>query len=1385
MAFYDYQMSAGYILSQIHHIIEGFPDIQKGNIERLYKYAGLFECVTNFKTKGLGEGSRVRLLAMVAQNIVQRGVPTRAPRIIEKKFDNIRESVNYLNIARSLLMYDETYTFKKNRRYYQKNYNGTLTAGEVNNTEVDFLTMIASDSTFSPLAQFMEMQKPFEHIILYPNTEASHYTNYTRYCLDMTKEQILQHVREQRLDFSIELPEVELPKIGKNKHCMAIELDGPTHEEVEQQSKDKMRDDILHELYWHDTIRIKDIQRGDIGYRTRLLKFIKPYNDIIKHATVSSLSAIQIPLFAAKVAKTILKMVEEGEIPIYTGKEYIISVEECTQKENILYGIQNACNILYHLSKILGEERRKIGPILVRFADNEVYQINPDGDVPKLVDRNISEEQPQLHLHENMTHRLYDFNPGALSGHHIWLYGAYGADSKNILRFSRPLTYEVPEDAIDSLRYFLYDIFGKEDFRKKQVDIITAALRRKNVIGLLPTGSGKTLTFQLSILLQPGIGLVISPLISLMEDQIANLKKNLIDIAVAINSTVQGAKKRTLLQRAIKGEIMFLYVAPERLQIKSFQEEMPAFPIFTLVMDEAHCVSQWGHDFRTSYLRVGDTMAKYLNNYITMALTGTASCNVVTDIKSELNMSRNVSIIKPDNFRRNELHFLIVEQDYDVELKQRIASNVVEENIKTAIHYLASKFPKTEDGSIERFFRKENGKYVNIGLIFCPFAIKKGASVEAIYNDLTNDEFANDFSFADNNIWKDISIDMYHAKLKDTDKKKAQDKFIDGKTGILIATKAFGMGIDKSNVRFTIHTTVPESIESFYQEAGRAGRDKKDAVNIIIAPPHGVHYESMKDKEIFDYFLGISFPNKNVFLQQIYTLMDTPYITNKTMEGRMLEGLAKKEIGENEVSIDLNTEDEVVLNIKNRRNIIQYQIEMKDVDSVQFISKDRENKLHNNLLFSQYIGDIQHSINSQMKTMRTSKNNFPQLFNMIKNNTLESLSEVLSQLKKGESRDCRIGLDKSFLTNWIDEIIRALIQEKKEKNPNAELVLNHMELKDVMIERRKANNTKNDYDLKEFYKTYRSICNHNRLDGLSALSEEEYEEFVEAVKPKWKSEFENTQDKALYYLGRLGVYTQYERVYGTDYAKIHVKAVDREDLKQHIRRYIGSYETSDYVKRKVKLDWLDSIDDPVEQVRESLRFIIDYSYDKIRTFRETQCENMYNCIQNNDPSDENAFTDSIYRYFESKYSDQLLYDVKHETLSLPLRWVEKINEATNEGQNFLHELSHLRTSALKVIGARPQSFTPYFLYAYATFKDHNLDIRSGLNAYIKGRKNIGQLRVNYHTLVQNICELMCDTTDTIYLREVKKIVSKEYKKQQAVLMELMKVVDRKLKEQSE
>lgn len=1371
MAFYSKQLHAAYISDQILQKLETFSDGQKANIKRMYKYAGTYECILNFSLKELGQNSRVRLLAMVAQNIVQRGIPTFAPKIIEDALPEETREITYENLAKSLMFLDDEYRFDFSRRYYQKNYNGTVTSGEVNNTEIGFLTKISEDENLGFLSQLMEPQKPFEHIIIDPNTEARNYTNYTRYCLDLTKEQILQAVKDQRLDFSL-----ELPRLSQNKHCVAIELDGPTHEEMEQQAKDKMRGDILHELYWMDTVRIRDV-KDENSYRNQLIRFAKPYIDILNNATAPALASVQVPIFVARVASMILMLVESGELPVYGGKEITISVEECTHKKSICYGVQNAYNILYHLSKILGGESREMASAYIGFPDGELYEIQPNEQTPRMISSSGGMKRALLYLHENMTRRLYDFNPGSLSGHHVWLYSAYGLDSVNRMHFGKPLSYEVADDSVSSLCYFLQDIFHKPNFRPKQFEIVQAALRRKNVIGILPTGSGKTITYQLSAILQPGIGMIIAPLISLMEDQVANLHRYCIDSTVAINSTVHGADKRLLLNRCVNKEVLFLYIAPERLQIASFKELLHTLPIFTLVMDEAHCVSQWGHDFRTAYLRVGDTMEKYLDNYITMALTGTASCNVVTDIKRELNMQRNVSIVKPNNFRRPELHFEIIEQEEDWELDERLRRGCVEDAIALSVEYLSKlpAFQKTEDGSLEQFFRKENGQYVNCGLIFCPFAKKKNASVESLYGQLTNNRLPTE-------LYKYTTVDMYHGQLRDTVKKEAQNRFTEGKTGVLVATKAFGMGIDKPNIRFTIHTTVPESIESFYQEAGRAGRDRQDAVNYIIAPPIGIRYENIIDKSIFDFFIKQSFPDRDSFLEQIDRFLAMSYITTKTMEETVLEDLTSMDISEKEVSITTNRQTGMIeLHVQAGKGNCQYQLQMDEDKQVTFQNDSERTSKEMPFFYKKYLADIQNVVANKLGTLKKVKPEYlPQSFLLSKQDKMESLSDVFDRLKGNEETTCYVGLDSSFLANWIDAIVRALIQEKKEaQGEQAELVLDKDLLHAVIDERKVADKTKPRWKYKpeKFYDIYCRIREQNRLPEVDLPI---YCEFAQEIQPKWKGAFTGVQDKALYYLGLLGVYENFEREYGTDYVKIRVKAVHVDDLKDHVRKFIGSYETSDYVKRRVNLDWLDAVSTPARQVREALGYIINYSYDKIRQQRQRQGAAMYACIQDYDGQDDQKFSDSIYRYFESKYSDDLLQDVEHETLNLPIQWINKITEAANQGENLLDDLSHLRTSALKVEESRPQSFTPYFLYAYATFRDHNLDIRSGIDSFLTGYQHITKLRSNYRTTVQRLCEMMFETEDVVYLDEVEKIIQNEYKKEAKKLKYILTIVQHNL-----
>ncbi|MEJ5230351.1 MAG: RecQ family ATP-dependent DNA helicase, partial [Pseudothermotoga sp.] len=373
----------------------------------------------------------------------------------------------------------------------------------------------------------------------------------------------------------------------------------------------------------------------------------------------------------------------------------------------------------------------------------------------------------------------------------------------------------------EDLQYFLRYLFRKPYFWEGQYEGISRALQGKDVLLLLPTGGGKSLVYQLASMLLPGRTVVIDPIISLMEDQIDNLARIGIDRCVAITSQIVDPKdKSRVIQLFGQGEYLFAYVAPERFQTVEFRESLRTLtvhtPIALIVIDETHCVSEWGHDFRTAYLNIGRVSRQYCEShgYVPplIALTGTASRAVLKDVQRELQIEDFDAIITPKSFDRKELKF-------------HILYSKSQEKMATLKGYF-KQLPSLFNSSFSSFYQTR-GDETYSGLVFCPhvggdFGITKVK--EEIDKDL---RIPNDiYSGKEPKFW---STDQYRSH-----KQRATRFFKRNKIPLLVCTKAFGMGIDKPNIRYTIHFGLPTSIESFYQEAGRAGRDRKIAHCCII-----------------------------------------------------------------------------------------------------------------------------------------------------------------------------------------------------------------------------------------------------------------------------------------------------------------------------------------------------------------------------------------------------------------------------------------------------------------------------------------------------------------------------------------------------------------------
>jgi superfamily II DNA helicase RecQ len=473
--------------------------------------------------------------------------------------------------------------------------------------------------------------------------------------------------------------------------------------------------------------------------------------------------------------------------------------------------------------------------------------------------------------------------------------------------------------------YFMKRIFGFENFNDGQYEIIEKSLKNEDVLGILATGGGKSLTFQLPALLKPGVSIIVSPLKSLMDDQVSGMKRRFgFDFIDRIHSGMNLIEKENVLSRLKNGKLKILYVAPERLQQKSFQVELKqlitkGININYFPIDEAHCISEWGHDFRPSYSKLKERQKDlpHLNGSFPslIALTATASSKVQDDILGQLKLKKDENVI----------HRIIDRKELSLEV---ITTNLDTENQSYSIDY---RNPLNTKEFKKYNFNKDQNKYdileyilnkilpkrfdnfnvkIDAGIIFTIYAdpqpaidmvrqkinndnenfsgIKESSlefenKVKSIFNsDLCKEsEGASGLSkylnqnklesrswYAQPGYRKDISREEKKKKVEVWEKIKSetQEKFINNEVKLLVSTKGFGMGIDKPNIRYIIHYGFPASLESYFQQIGRAGRDKKHAHCILIwDKPTSECYEDLEKKDLPQCFIHNETTKKNEF----------------------------------------------------------------------------------------------------------------------------------------------------------------------------------------------------------------------------------------------------------------------------------------------------------------------------------------------------------------------------------------------------------------------------------------------------------------------------------------------------------------------------------------
>lgn len=361
--------------------------------------------------------------------------------------------------------------------------------------------------------------------------------------------------------------------------------------------------------------------------------------------------------------------------------------------------------------------------------------------------------------------------------------------------------------------------FGYTSFRPAQEAPIASLLRNEDVIGIMPTGAGKSICFQIPALCKAGLTIVFSPLISLMKDQVDGLFVQNIPAAL-INSTLTQAEFNKTMYEVRSGKIKLLYIAPERLGSNFFCNVLRALPIAQVIVDEAHCISEWGHDFRPSYRLIGEWLNSLPKRPIVGAFTATATKYVENDIKKLLGLDNaNVYVT---GFDRPNLSFSVIRTP---------------KRMDYVVHYV-------------RQHANENG------IIYC--ATRK--DVDRVYENLTR---------------AGIKVGHYHGGLSDEVRREMQNAYADDKLQVMVATNAFGMGIDKSNVRYVLHYQMPRNMESYYQEAGRAGRDGAPAECILLY--------SGQDVQVHKYLIeqSIETPERQeVELRKLQSMIDYCFCSN-------------------------------------------------------------------------------------------------------------------------------------------------------------------------------------------------------------------------------------------------------------------------------------------------------------------------------------------------------------------------------------------------------------------------------------------------------------------------------------------------------------------------
>ncbi|MDR6121343.1 ATP-dependent DNA helicase RecQ [Bacillus sp. SLBN-46] len=575
-----------------------------------------------------------------------------------------------------------------------------------------------------------------------------------------------------------------------------IEVDGEGHKR--QMLLDKQRDHAF-ERAGITVVRIhtKDIRNKSYEkFKSTFIEIYKVYKERIEqywHYLYTNPKDYELQIQLTSIARFqvfILELLDRGVLT-FNSKSWSFNVFTTDAKQHLELALKDLELWIGHVSALFNT-RINMPHIKITFYENQSELSRDSEGVNIKID--LFKRWDDTVYEPNVYHIRTDFDDDA----------NYFAVKTN-----EPVVYSLtPKTHKKHLEFILENLFGFEEFREGQLEIIINCLNGKDTVGLLPTGGGKSLTYQLCVMLQPAISFVVVPIKSLMLDQIDNLtKKHHITHASFINGDLTPEESSKRLKDFAAGKSFFLIISPERFQAKGFRDELLLVnytkALSIAVIDEVHCLSEWGHDFRTSYLALANSIRKFAPSARFLALTATASSKVLKDIMTELEIEGE-NVITISNFTRKELKFNII----PVNRKNKQES---------LVNFLQS--TNLSNGATLVFTATVNGKN---GCYELSHHIHSRTGVSTGF-----------YSGSAPKNWDTTTFSKY--------KDQVQQSFMKDEINVMVATKAFGMGIDKPNIRQTIHYGIPGSLESFYQEAGRAGRDKGDSNCLVFYSPDALN----------------------------------------------------------------------------------------------------------------------------------------------------------------------------------------------------------------------------------------------------------------------------------------------------------------------------------------------------------------------------------------------------------------------------------------------------------------------------------------------------------------------------------------------------------------